>query len=145
MSAAAQNTNSSISQKSFSSQYSIVDVPLSPSVLGGGAVILDYHGKIKEMLDKYNLPYLAYRDMSVDGDCREAARGLFAGLRWAEGVEGAAVVYIAMIDYDMTTMAEVKATTAESDFDMLPGLTDRIFRACSGSAIRILDSGVATI
>ena len=64
---------------------------------------------------------LAYRDIAPGGDLGAARAGVFAALRWAEAVPGAAAV--ALVDPLLAPGA--LADDAEA-------LRDRMFRACSG-------------
>lgn len=82
---------------------------------------------------------LAYRDLSVTGNMSEAARELFDTLRWAETLEGAALVllpYVANEFIEALLKASVDASSDDArgatDAAMAPGLADRMFRAASG-------------
>ena len=66
----------------------------------------------------------AYRDLSSAGDAAVAANALFDTLRWAEGVPGAANVFIA-------DLSEERASSA-----LIAGVADRVYRAASGPISR---------
>eukprot|EP00753_Platysulcus_tardus_P015556 PLAT5079.1.p1 GENE.PLAT5079.1~~PLAT5079.1.p1 ORF type:complete len:418 (+),score=122.10 PLAT5079.1:152-1255(+) len=63
----------------------------------------------------------AYRDLSAEGDVMQAAKQLFATLRWAETVEGAS--HCALVDMSAGELGKAEHSAA---------LFDRMFRAASG-------------
>jgi len=86
------------------------------------SVVLDYGGYLIAYADQA----LAYRDLSPKGDTQEAARGLFAALRWTEDIEGAKRVLICDVMAAAPATDEHAATVA-----------DRAFRAASGRVLLI--------
>ena len=84
-------------------------------------VVVDFNGRLKALEKSAR----AYRDLSAAGDAKVAANALFDTLRWAEGVPGAANVFIA-------DLSEERASSA-----LIAGVADRVYRAASGNAIEI--------
>lgn len=84
-------------------------------------VIVDFAGRLKGL----EATARAYRDLSVAGDAKVAANALFDTLRWAEGVPGAANVFIADLSAERDSSA------------LIAGVADRVYRAASGNAIKI--------
>ena len=84
-------------------------------------VVVDFNGRLKALEKSAR----AYRDLSSAGDAAVAANALFDTLRWAEGVPGAANVFIA-------DLSEERASSA-----LIAGVADRVYRAASGNAIEI--------
>jgi len=103
-------------------------------------VILDFLGQLVE----YSPHCLAYRDLSSTGDASDAARKLFASLRWAELQENANQVYVAPIisppgaSFEECDGNGGGVAVSESKYDLFLGLSDRIFRATSGASISIV-------
>jgi tRNA threonylcarbamoyl adenosine modification protein (Sua5/YciO/YrdC/YwlC family) len=83
-------------------------------------VIVDFAGALSSVSSHA----IAYRDLSVSGSMAEAAKSLFACLRWAEEVSGAMRVLI--VDF---------SETADDGTD---AVFDRAFRACSGKRARVV-------
>lgn len=93
------------------------------------AVVVDFGGALVSLKERV----LAYRDLSAGGDSVEAARQLFAALRWTESFEQATLVLL----------AEVLPHSAKADSNdelgrMLPGLADRMNRASSGIKVNLI-------
>lgn len=112
-------------------------------------------------LVKFSESCLSYRDLSVSGDVAEAARELFATLRWAEDVKDAALVLLPYVPSDMIedllkqTLIEgsrhvvsggpdrgdEKMAGASAGGSLAPGLADRMFRAASGRFVELRVAG----
>ena len=81
----------------------------------------------------------AYRELAPGGDAAAAAQGLFAALRWAEGVEGARAVLLA----DPRGAAPGGGGggggggDAGDAGDTGEAVRDRLFRACSGRVVAL--------
>jgi len=89
------------------------------------AVVIDYGGKLSCWRDNA----LQYRDLSPDGNPRDAAKAVFETLRWAERVDTAEVIFFPTIITDSTT----------EDDGLLLAVQDRLTRAASGQTIDTLD------
>lgn len=86
-------------------------------------VLIDFGGKLKAW--KKHTP--AYRDLSEAGDSAEATKAVFETLRWAEQVEGAALIlFPEIVDDDPSVDALTLA------------LKDRLTRAASGVVVDTL-------
>ena len=85
-------------------------------------------------------PFLAYWDLSSRGDYAEAARNLFAALRWAEIQHSARHILISTISPTNTVPPE-KPTTSDigetPGSDLKDGFEDRVFRATSGISVHL--------
>jgi len=86
-----------------------------------GCVIVDFGGQFASVRSDA----MAYRDLSVSGDAREACAALFDALRWTETVPGATAV----------VLPDVRA--AQRNVEDAPALADRLFRAASGRLVRV--------
>ena len=89
-----------------------------------GSIVLDFGGYLRELADVDGGQCVAYRDLSPSGDTQEAARNLFAALRWTETVEGA----------ERVLMADLVAAAPETD-EHAASVADRVFRAASGRVV----------
>ena len=78
-------------------------------------VVLDFGGQLAGMKEAC----CGYRELSVSGSAPEAARDLFAALRWSELVPGAKLVLVASVQGAL-------------DQRLGAGVADRIMRATSG-------------
>ena len=93
-------------------------------------VVIDFNGSLaKRGFDTNSNPLVVgYKDLSAKGDVKEAAKNLFAYLRWCETVgQGAEVGIVA----DVGVVADDK----DDDAGDAGGVMDRIFRACSGKRV----------
>ena len=85
---------------------------------------------------------LAYRDIAPAGRAEEAAAGLFAALRWAEGVEGVKHVLVVDLQCDKEEKDEGEGEDEKGGLvvdthgaEHLPAIFDRMFRAASGKRV----------
>ena len=78
---------------------------------------------------------LAYRDIAPTGRAEEAAAGLFAALRWAEGVEGVKHVLVVDLQCDKEREEGGVAVVDADGAEHLPAIFDRMFRAASGKRV----------
>ena len=115
---------------------------LTESALLQHVVVLDFGGCLRRHLP--GGPFLAYKDLSPTGSHVEAARGLFAALRWAELQPGASYILTARPAGSgggpATNPGGGPATNpacAES-VEMLAALEDRLFRATSGKIVDVV-------
>ena len=81
-------------------------------------VVLDFGGQLAGMKEAC----CGYRELSVTGSAPEAARDLFAALRWSELVPGAELVLVASVQGAL-------------DQRLGAGVADRIMRATSGKKL----------
>ena len=102
---------------------------------------------------------LAYLDLSPSGDAAAAGRGLFAALRWAELVKGAARVLLPDIEHVAASVAaaqrlsvgsEVANTTVgnmprDSGLEHAASVADRAFRAASGRVLSVTPGSVPPV
>lgn len=115
--------------------------------IGGAVVVIDFHQQLRHLSNAV----AAYRDLSPSGNSAEAARHLFASLRWAEMVPNASLVLLAPImitrlmknshaltDDTSDNLIEGKDAQIYGKVDILPGLADRAFRATSGTSVEIV-------
>jgi hypothetical protein len=114
-----------LDESTLTAPYSKKQMSISEEQLRRSGVVIDFG---QQLLHLSNL-VSNYRDLSNDGNSIEAARNLFATLRWSELVPGAGIVLIAPICQRVGESCE--------DLQMLPGLADRVFRATSGAAVEI--------
>jgi hypothetical protein len=93
---------------------------------GGACVVIDFNGALAGCgLGEGCRGVVGYKDLSKKGIVKEAAKNLFAFLRWSEELRGeAGRVLIADI-------AVVK------DSDEVAGVSDRCFRSASGKVIEL--------
>lgn len=104
------------------------------------------------MVSNLNSSCLAYLDLSPSGDAAAAGRALFAALRWAELVKGAARVLLPDIEHVAASIAAaaqrqsadstVSSTANESTprgtgLEHAASVADRAFRAASGRVMRV--------
>jgi L-threonylcarbamoyladenylate synthase len=99
--------------------------PLPPPA---ACVVLDFGGQLAALAPVAR----GYREIAPNGDAAAAARGLFAALRWAEGLEGARAVLL----------ADPRGAAAgdEAERDAGEAVRDRLFRACSGRIVPLRDA-----
>eukprot|EP00617_Octactis_speculum_P016746 CAMPEP_0185748206 /NCGR_PEP_ID=MMETSP1174-20130828/6880_1 /TAXON_ID=35687 /ORGANISM="Dictyocha speculum, Strain CCMP1381" /LENGTH=334 /DNA_ID=CAMNT_0028423753 /DNA_START=616 /DNA_END=1620 /DNA_ORIENTATION=- len=88
----------------------------------GDSVIIDFGGSMKDRADEA----LGYRDLSANGDTREAQRSIFGALRWAESVPGARHVLLPDVE-----------ALAPADDEHVSSLADRLFRSASGRFVHL--------
>ena len=106
----------------------------------------------RRMASNLNNSCLAYLDLSPSGDAAVAGRALFAALRWAELVKGAARVLLPDIEHVAASIvaaaqrqssdASVSSTTNESTLretglEHAASVADRAFRAASGRVMHV--------
>ena len=110
-------------------------------------VMVDMGGAYK----RFSHMFLAYRDLSITGDAKEAARNLFSSLRWAESILNADLILLPHIrcqsidslyvkDKSLLNEAGIQLDNVgniTSQCDLSPGLADRIFRAASGKFMHV--------
>jgi hypothetical protein len=94
------------------------------------AVVIDVGG----LLRGARATALAYTDLSASGDVLEARARVFAALRWAEGVPGAATVLLAD---PAAALAAGAPGAGHGD-----ALRDRMYRAASGRVVALALPGV---
>ena len=92
------------------------------------AVVLDFGQRLVSLKDKV----LAYKDLSLNGDPADAARNLFAAMRWADKVDNACVIIFADPSRSADGRTDIAAEPVFSE-TIAPALMDRIYRATSGS------------
>ena len=97
---------------------------ISVSELKNSCVLIDFGKRMSRLEGKT----LAYRDLSVDKNISNAARNLFACLRWAEEVEGAKRIFIPMMQLERTQRTD----------DIDETVADRLYRAASGVKIDLV-------
>ncbi|EKG06248.1 hypothetical protein TCSYLVIO_002651 [Trypanosoma cruzi] len=105
----------------FSSNSSVA---APTEVLLRHTVIIDFGGKLQCLKPGC----LAYRDLSVNAQVREACFAVFDALRWTETIPGAEVVLFPLVS---------GWPHASVDTDLLAAVEDRLFRAASGKVARI--------
>jgi L-threonylcarbamoyladenylate synthase len=88
------------------------------------SVIIDFGGN----LTAWKAHALAYRDLSALGDSSEAAKAVFATLRWAEQVHGA----------DQILFPEISEETSKCNDALKLAVKDKLTRAASGVMIESL-------
>jgi len=110
-------------------------------------VMVDMGGSFKS----FSHMFLAYRDLSITGDTKEAARNLFSSLRWAESIQNTDLILLPHIrcqsidslyvnDKSLLQEAGIQDDNVghiSSQCDLSPGLADRILRAASGKFMHV--------
>lgn len=81
-------------------------------------VVIDFAGALKEV----SHAFLAYRDLSEEGDVAKVAEGLYQALRWSELVENA----------ENVLLVEVLEASAKAADEHVPAVRDKMYRASSG-------------
>lgn len=112
-----------------------------PSLSSRGVVLIDFNSQLR-FLQKH---VHAYIDLSPTGNSVEGAHNLFAHLRWAETVPGAACVWVCKLvldknDANTDIISDSSASHPQfepRDDKLMFGLTDRMFRAASGVEIAV--------
>ena len=105
------------------------------------AVVLDFGARLAHL----KTAALAYRDLSPRGNASEAARAIFAALRWAEGhvADGARCVLLPNVEMaDGTGSACDTGTGTGAGEEHAPALADRLFRAASGRSAWVAGAAV---
>mmetsp|Transcript_10424 Transcript_10424/g.18874 ORF Transcript_10424/g.18874 Transcript_10424/m.18874 type:complete len:529 (-) Transcript_10424:83-1669(-) len=103
----------------------------SVTALQTGAVVIDFAGELaKKGLDEDHPSGLVldYKDLSPRGDPKEAAKNLFAYLRWSEQYQGRV---------GRVLLADIATICRTNDF--VGGVADRMFRSASGKVILLTD------
>ena len=120
---------------------------LSVSAFRDSAVVLDFQGTLMRAVSALRgddaAPFLAYWDLAPSGDYAEAARSLFAALRWAEIQPGAQHILIAATTAATPNLSHQDKNgcigKAAGDGDALKaGFEDRVFRATSGNNVELV-------
>jgi tRNA threonylcarbamoyl adenosine modification protein (Sua5/YciO/YrdC/YwlC family) len=120
---------------------------LSVSAFRDSAVVLDFQGTLMRAVSALRgddgAPFLAYWDLSPSGDYAEAARSLFAALRWAEIQPGAQHILIAATTAANPNLSQqdkngcIGKAAREGDA-LKAGFEDRVFRATSGNNVELV-------
>ncbi|GMI42622.1 hypothetical protein TrCOL_g4588 [Triparma columacea] len=93
---------------------------------GGACVVIDFNGALARCgLGEGSQGVVGYKDLSKKGIVKEAAKNLFAFLRWSEELRGVAGRVL------IADLAVVK------DSDEVAGISDRCFRSASGKVIEL--------
>eukprot|EP00602_Paraphysomonas_sp_CaronLab_P013154 CAMPEP_0185041296 /NCGR_PEP_ID=MMETSP1103-20130426/40370_1 /TAXON_ID=36769 /ORGANISM="Paraphysomonas bandaiensis, Strain Caron Lab Isolate" /LENGTH=436 /DNA_ID=CAMNT_0027580949 /DNA_START=37 /DNA_END=1347 /DNA_ORIENTATION=- len=127
-------------------RYTQSSLLLSSAQMKSDVVVIDFQGQLRALASGC----LAYRDLSPSGNMTEAARGLFAALRWSELVPQAGKVILAPIvtcadksgmepvDRSVGSLDAQSSPSLNKSYDPELGLADRILRAASGVAIELV-------
>ncbi|GMH71497.1 hypothetical protein TL16_g05665 [Triparma laevis f. inornata] len=100
-----------------------------------GAVVIDFAGELaKRGLDEDHPSGLVldYKDLSPRGDPKEAAKNLFAYLRWSEEYQGRV---------GRVLLADIATICPTTESDFVAGVADRMFRSASGKVIILEEVG----
>ncbi|CAM9958406.1 unnamed protein product [Ectocarpus fasciculatus] len=92
------------------------------------AVVIDFGGRLVSLKDYV----LAYQDLSPNSDPSEAARNLFATIRWADKVINGTVIMLADPSRSEDGSRDI-VTDAMFAETIAPALMDRMFRAAAGT------------
>ena len=112
---------------------------LTITALLESVVVLDFKGCLHACFSSG--PFLAYRDLSPRGSHVEAARDLFAALRWAEQQLHAKYILVAPPSGSNNIIGGSESTITNAGAEstsMLAALEDRLFRATSGKVVDII-------
>ena len=95
---------------------------------GGACVVIDFNGALAKCgLGEGRGGVVAYKDLSKKGVVKEAAKNLFAFLRWSEELKNEA---------SRLLVADI-AVVKEGDEGSVAGISDRCFRSASGKVIEL--------
>lgn len=128
----------SLSQSALLDSYCMSNLEFTSHMLMK-VILLDFGNQ----LQAFSSLCLAYKDLSACGSAREAAKNLFSSLRWAETQPNVTHIFIAPItqskqreNLKYSSLSEEENEKGDN-FDVYLGLTDRIFRACSGKSVEL--------
>ena len=97
-------------------------------------VVVDFNGSLSWLRPRA----LAYRDLSEAGDAKQAARRLFATLRWTESLASASRVFVAAVTGRRPTAGDGNGNGGGKECDEhAASVADRVFRAASGRVVAV--------